>query len=584
MAPRGLSPKRDSGGDAGGNPLRTDPELSGLLKRLDKVKKYKTFDRWKTKFLGRLTSLVYEKGMDPAEKTCTDFSKVLKTTVKCASKVTGHIEKGELTTEKKTVKASLALSELGNNLTTSVQKLEDLIPSTGRDEKKRGYTKYHLGAVLIRQGFHQYITMKQIEDALGEIAARVGDVADKQLLELFEFYKVKFKKFCDIMADLGLYEIMKKCAEFAEAPEEEESSDEEPMGVEISVETPEGTKKIILEVEPSDTVESVKKLIEDDIGIPPEKQVIKLKGKELDDKSTLGQAGVADGAKLTAEPKKIPVTVKTHDGKEIKLMVDPENYLSDVKRMIEPESGVPAAKQKLFMNDTMKELTDDNKNIDDCGIKPGTVLYMEPTSMTINVEMPDGKKHEVDVSPSDTAEEVKAKIADQTGMPAPQQVLKFNGKELPKGKKLKDIGIKDGDTVKVESLKVPVTVKTKDGKEIKIMVDPMDTVAAVKKQLEDETGLPVDQQVLAMNNGKELDDNKKTAADLGIKAGSVLTLAPKCIKITIELPDGTNHNLEIDATDKSADMKGKISKTGLSSFLVASTGKLELDTSKVFGK
>lgn len=152
------SPRKDVNTE--GNPLKSDPELKGLLKRLDKIKKYKTFNRWKSKFLGRLTTLVYEKGMAPAESACNDFAKTINGTIKCASKVTDFIEKGELSTSKKTVKASLALSELTqNHLTTTVEALQNLIPSTGRDEKKLGFTKYHLGAVLIRQGFHQYITM-----------------------------------------------------------------------------------------------------------------------------------------------------------------------------------------------------------------------------------------------------------------------------------------------------------------------------------------------------------------------------------------------------------------------------------------
>ena len=49
------------------NPLKTDAELVALLKRLDKVKKYKTFQRWKSKFLDRLEQFLYEKGMKPAE-------------------------------------------------------------------------------------------------------------------------------------------------------------------------------------------------------------------------------------------------------------------------------------------------------------------------------------------------------------------------------------------------------------------------------------------------------------------------------------------------------------------------------------
>ncbi|CAB9505189.1 Polyubiquitin (Fragment) [Seminavis robusta] len=584
MVTRSKSPKpNDNAVKNESNPLRSDPELCGLLKRLDKIKKYKTFNRWKTKFLNRLDGLIYQKGMDPAERTTEAFNKLVKKTVVAASKVTNHIEKGELSSEKKTVKASLSLSELSNNLTTTVEKLEELIPSTGKDEKKLGYTKYHLGAVLIRQGFHQYITLKAIEDALTGIAEKVADVADRQQLELFEYYKTKFQRFCDIMADLNMYEIMMKCVEFQEAPDPEESSDEEPIMIELAVEGPDGKTQIIkLEVDPSDTLGSIKESIADDIGIPVDKQIVKFKGKELPDNNmTVGKAGLQDGSKLTVEPLKIPITVKTYDGKTIKLMVDPATYLSDIKRKVEPESGVPAQNQRLFLD--KKELDNDNQRADDAGIKANTVLYMEPKSIKLNVEMPDGSKVEVEVSPSDTTDDLKQKIEEETGMKVPEQILKQNGKDLPAGKKLKDLGIKDGDDVQVAINKVPVKVQTKDGKTVEIMVAPDDTLADIKKQLEAETGLPFDQQELTMD-GKPLTGDKKTARDMGIKAGTTLKLDAKAITITVELTDGTKHVVKLDALDSKSAIEKSIGKTGLAKFLTINSGTLELDTNKIFGK
>ena len=230
--------------------------------------------------MDRFSTFVSEKGMERAEKTCTEFSKVLEGTVKCASKVTAFIEKGELSSEKKTVKASLALNELTqNHLTTNVDMIRRLIPSTGKEEKQAGFTKFHMGAALIRQGFHQYITMKQIQDALEAIAEKIGDIVDRQQLELFQNYGVRFQRFSDIMADLNLYLIMMKCVEFANPSAQEESSDEEPMTIHIDVITPDGAQKTVkLEVEPSDTIGQIKNLIADDIGIAPDKQVLKFKG------------------------------------------------------------------------------------------------------------------------------------------------------------------------------------------------------------------------------------------------------------------------------------------------------------------
>ena len=588
------------------NPLKSDPELVGLLKRLDKIGKYKTFNRWKDKFLTRFDSLVFEQGMEPAEKRCNDFTTVLKKTVKFADKVAGHNERGELSPQKKSVKASLALSELANHLTTTVEQLDQLIPSTGKDEKKMGFTKFHLGAVLIRQGFHQYITMKAIEDAIIGIKEKIADVADKQQLELFAMYEKKFQRFCDIMADLNLYEIMMKCVQFAEAPDVEESSDEEPMVIEIAVINMDGDKgrpsmkSIKLEVTPSETIGNIKKMIADDIGIEPDKQVIKFDDNELgDNDASLDSCGVKDGAHLTVEPLKIPIKVQTYDGKTIDLLIDPTStYISDIKRMLEPECGIPPSNQTLYNKDADdKELDDDHSKACDNDIQAGTTLYLEPKTMSVNITMPDGTKHTLDdISPNDTAADLKKKIEDQTGMSAPEQILKHDGKDISDdddNTKLKDLGIKHGDDIEVDVKKVPLIVKTKDGETVEIMIQPsIDTLDDIKKQLQDKVGKWVynagnlwdtaDPDSTPYANDDET--NKKTASELGIKPGTTLMLAPKGLKVSIELPDGTSHTVTIDAADAAGSISEKIAQASeqLSKIMIVSEGKLEIDTKQVF--
>ena len=544
------------------NPLKSDPELVNLLKKLDKVKKYKSFQRWKSKFLERLETFLYEDGMKPAEVSCDDFSAQLKKFVKQATKVQTHIDNGELSDTKKTVKAALSLNEMCKMLTTLVGEVETLIPTVSREEKKKGFTKFHLGAVLIRQGFHQYITMKAIEDALKAIGDELQQVADKQQHELFEYYSTMVQRFCDVMADLNLYEVMMKCLEFQEAPEEEESTSVEPITYAITVDTHDG-KTLTLVVEPTDTVISIKEAIADACRLPPDRQVLKLKGnKELgDDNATLEAVGVQDGDKLTVEPFKVPVTVNTLDGKSIDIMVDPYDYISDIKRSLEDESGLAAKNQRLFKEG--EELSDLSKTAGDYGIKAGTVLDLEPKTITLNVKTPDGKTHAIEVKSSDTTDGIKAKVEDETGMKAGRQVLKHNGKQLPDGKSLKDMGISDGSNLDVEVYKVPITVNTLDGESIKLMVEPSDYISAIKGQLEKETGLAPKNQKLLMQ-GTELIDPNKTADEYGIKEGSVLDLEPKSINISVRTPDGKTHQIPIKANDSAEGIKAKIEEeTGL---------------------
>jgi len=545
-----------TGGDV--NPLKSDPDLVMLLKKLDSVKKYKSFQRWKTKFLDRLETFLYEEGMKPADKACTEFEAMLKKFVKGANKVQLHIEKGEISDSRKTVKATLALNEMCTSLTNVVSEVETLIPSRKKEEQKCGFTKFHLGAALIRQGFHQYVTMKAIEDALSAIGTELKDVADKQQHDLFEAYSVQVQRFCDVMADLNLYDVMMKCLEFQEEPEEEESSSAEPVTYIITVETHDGTT-LTLELEPTDTIGGIKAAIAGECRLEPDRQVIRFNGAAItDDDQTLEDLGIQDGDKLTVEPFRIPVKVRTLDGNVIEITVDPTDYLSEIKRQLEEESGMPAKNQRLLLEG--EELDDPNKIIGDYGINAGSVLDLEPKTINVSVQTPDGKMHTIEVKSSDTSDEIKSSIADATGMAAPRQVLKFQGKELGKGQTVRDAGISDGSELTVDIYKVPISVNNADGTQFKLMVEPTDYLSDIKLQLEQKSGVPAKNQKLSLS-GEELVDPNRTAVDYGIEAGTVLDLEPKSIDITIQMPDGSIQKVQVKSSDTADSIKAKISST-----------------------
>ena len=241
----------------------------------------------------------------------------------------------------------------------------------------------------------------------------------------------------------------------------------------------------------------------------------------MPDGTTVKDMGISDGSDLEVDIFKVPVTVNTMDGKKIKVMVDPTDKISDIKKQLEDESGVPAKNQKLSMAGT--ELAEPNKTAGEYGIKAGSVLDLEPKVIQVNVETPDGKKHTIDIKSSDTADDIKNTIAKVSGMAAPRQVLKFAGKELPDGKAVREMGLKEGDTIQVGVFKLPITVKTPDGKTVSLGVEPTDSIDTIKKLIQKETGIDAKKQVLNLGE-EELKNNRATATEAGIKAGSELVL------------------------------------------------------------
>ncbi|KXN88987.1 Ubiquitin-like protein 1 [Leucoagaricus sp. SymC.cos] len=67
-----------------------------------------------------------------------------------------------------------------------------------------------------------------------------------------------------------------------------------------------------------------------------------------------------------------------------------------------------------------------------------------------------------------------------------------------------------------------IKVKTLTGKEIELDIDPDDKITRVKEKVEEQSGVPPQQQRLIFSGRQMADD--KTARDLGINPGSVLHL------------------------------------------------------------
>ena len=312
---------------------------------------------------------------------------------------------------------------------------------------------------------------------------------------------------------------------------------------------------ITLRVDNSDTIKTVRKMIENKVGLLSLQQTLMFADKPLDNGQKLSDYNIQNDSTLDFVLSGC-LYIQTFSGKEIKVSVVSSDTVANIKASIENKEGIPIDHQILIYNG--KQL----KNsciIFDCGI------YMEDTvffvlkcrDIQIFVKTITGKVTTLTVNGLDTIISVKRKIEFEEGTLCNQQLLLFDGKQLEDECTLSDYNIQNDSTLDFV-LSGCLYIQTFSGKEIKVSVVSSDTVANIKASIENKEGIPIDHQIL-IYNGKQL-KNSCIIFDCGIYMEDTVFFVLKCrdIQIFVKTITGKVTTLTVNGLDKIISVKRKI--------------------------
>ena len=334
----------------------------------------------------------------------------------------------------------------------------------------------------------------------------------------------------------------------------------------IAVETITGEKVTLVEVEPNDSVKTLKAKIQEKKGIPSGQQRLMFNGKEMNDANILNNYSIQNGSTiqlLERDHEGMEVFVKRSKGKTLRLQVEPKDTIKSVKTKIQVKTGISPEQQHLKFADEelLDGLTLEKYNID----KGSTLDLAYDTSMVITVKTPTGRNIALEVKPSDSVEEVKKKVCEKEGIPAHQQRLHFSHHyELEDGRTLSDYGIQNGATLWLKTVEnscdgVKIFMNTLKGKPISVVVEPTNTVRKVKRKIQENEGIPIHQQRLTLD-GLPLEDSKTIQAYIH-KHGSVFSVVLErhgLTQVSVTTEAGKTITLDVDFNDPIRSVKTKI--------------------------
>ena len=150
-------------------------------------------------------------------------------------------------------------------------------------------------------------------------------------------------------------------------------------GIFVFVEVQSKKMPLTLSVRSSDTIEYFKQLLKDEVGIPPDEQILQISyWKRANDSGSLRQNGIGDRSHVHVF-KGMRIFVEIRPGKTITLLVRPSDTIEYLKEVLRNMVRIPPDQQSLTSNGMELEK---ERTLKDYNIEPQSTLYFARKSHT----------------------------------------------------------------------------------------------------------------------------------------------------------------------------------------------------------
>ncbi|KAL7601239.1 hypothetical protein Lser_V15G23002 [Lactuca serriola] len=292
-------------------------------------------------------------------------------------------------------------------------------------------------------------------------------------------------------------------------------------------------KTITLVVGSSETICNVKEKIQAVEGFPWHQQRLFIAGKKLENDKTLRDHNIEKESTLDLILGRgwggdvFQIFVETWNWKMIGLMVESLETICNLKARIWVLERMPMREQALFFDGRRLE---DDKTFSDYNIQNESAVHvlerMYGGRYRIFLKTLTGKTIKTFLGPTETIDDLKAKIQNKERIQPHHQRLVTAAINLSDARTLADYNIQEGSTLdlvmRLGGDEMQIFVKIMTWKTIKLDVESSDAIQVVKEKIEEQEGFRPYQQELIFD-GKQLQDCS-TLADYDIQQEHTLNL------------------------------------------------------------